>query len=524
MNKTEFKKLIPVSILLALSFPPFPTGIMAPFALAYFLWFLKDKGARESFRLGYWLGLIWGAMTLFWIAASTLTGAILAITINALHYAIVFWIYALLKKRSEKLAIFSLPFIWTAMEYLRLFSDIRFNWMTLAYTQTYYRPFIQIIEISGYLGLSFLLIVITTLIYAAFRWKKSWLWISPATTAAILAVLFIYGQIRIDTIENASYPLIKAGLVQPNVDPYEKWEPQFQKEAFDMLMDASREMLPLKPQIIVWPETATPFYLRSRVESRHAINNFVDSTGIYLLTGTPDYAFNAQDDDYRTYNAAFFFRPGDPVFDYYYKLALVPAAESMPFKNVFPFLRKLNVGGGDFFHGNKFTVFKIDLPARSGRFDNGAFRPDQPAGMQHVKTGLAAVICFDSVFPHVVRGFVKNGADLLTIITNDGWFGLTSGPYQHARYAVFRAIENRVSIIRNANTGISCFIDPTGKVLQKAGLNIRKDMVAYLPVDKKHSFYTKHGEWFGKFTLIVSFLILLFKLISWIWYERKAII
>ena len=135
MNRNELKHIFIISLLLTLSFPPFPFGFLAPFALCYFMWFIQDKTTKDSFRLGYWLGLIWGAFTLFWISASTLPGAIVAIAINAFHYAIVWWIYAHFRKSSKTFALFSLPFIWVGLEYLRLFSDIRFNWLTLAYTK-----------------------------------------------------------------------------------------------------------------------------------------------------------------------------------------------------------------------------------------------------------------------------------------------------------------------------------------------------------------------------------------------------
>ncbi len=515
MNKHELKYIFFVSLLLSISFPPFPLGFLVPFALAIFIGFIIDKSPRDSFRLGYWLGLFWGAMTLFWISASTLVGAVFAITINALHYAVLWWLFAHFRKKSKTFALVSLPFLWTGFEFLRLFTDIRFNWMTLAYTQTYYRPFIQIVEVTGYLGLSFVLVLFSVLIYLAFRMKNRWS-LAPLTGIVLITIsMLFYGHTRIRHFENREYPLIRAGLVQPNVDPFEKWDPEFQKDAFDMLMKASSDMLPLKPQLIVWPETATPFYLRGRVEQQGEIHNFVDSTRTCLLTGTPDYQFEKSDDDYRIYNAAFFFRPGSEAFETYYKMALVPAAESMPFKSALPFLRKLDVGGGDFFPGHKFSVFKFQIPTRMGQYADNNYQTVSLDSLRKSDVNLSAIICYESVFPNIVRNFIARGANLLTIITNDGWFGLTSGPYQHSQYAVLRAVENRVSIIRCANTGISSFIDPTGRVLLKAHLETRKDLVDYLPLNTEHTFYTRHGEWFGKIILLVCSLLILFNLFGW---------
>ncbi len=508
MNRRELKYILLVSLLLALSFPPFPLGFLAPAAFAVFLAYLDDKTPRTSFRLGYLLGLFWGALTLFWIAASTVPGAILAITINALHYAFVWWVYALIRQRNRNLALTVLPFLWVGAEYLRIFTDIRFNWLTLAYTQTYYRPFIQIADRTGFLGISFVVVLIGILLYLAYRHRQAWRWAYLALAAVIVILLLWYGQQRIDKLEQRSYPLIRAGLVQPDVDPYEKWSPSFQSAAFEMLMDASRNMLAQQPQLIVWPETATPFYLRNETEIIGRMNRFLDSSRVWLLTGTPDYRYFPAEKDYHTYNAAFFFRPGKPGFSSYNKMALVPASESMPFKETFPFLRKLNVGGGDFFPGDSFKVFRFEAGLQTGKFYKNGYRPDKQTSRKKIPVGLSAIICYESVFPQFARQFVQNGANLLAIITNDGWFGLTSGPYQHEQYAVYRAIENRTSIIRCANTGISTFITPTGKMLERAGLNTRKNLVEYVPVNAGKSFYTRYGDWVGKWCLIITGMLL----------------
>src|SRR4030042_3140614 len=130
MDRREIKYILCFAVLLTLSYPPFPLGFLAPIALALFIQFISESNPREGFRLGYWLGLIWGSMTLFWIAASTLVGSILAISVNSLHYAFLGWIFCWLRDKSRKLVWFAFPVIWVTSEYLRLFSDLRFNWLT----------------------------------------------------------------------------------------------------------------------------------------------------------------------------------------------------------------------------------------------------------------------------------------------------------------------------------------------------------------------------------------------------------
>ncbi len=521
LDAKELRCILIVSVIFSLSFPPFPFGFLTPIAFFIFLQFMDDKTPRDSFRLGYWLGLIWGAMTLFWIAASTISGAILAIVINAFHYAIVWWIYAHFRKNQRVFALISLPFIWVGMEYLRLFTDIRFNWLTLAHTLTYYRPLIQIVELTGTAGLSFLIIVVSILLYATKLIRRDFRWIPILIIVLIISGLFTYGKIRIHHLENKSYHLIKAALVQPNVDPYQKWNPDFNQEAFEMLMKESRILKSHHPHLIVWPETATPFFLRTRLNALQKIGAFLDSTGIHLLTGTPDYEYDEKKDEFRTYNAAFFFSPKKNCFQKYYKIALVPVAESMPFKKYLPFLRKIEVGGGDFFPGREYSIFQFNLPLFNGRYYQGEYHVEDIDSTKNVIVKLSAIICYESIFSHIVREFVTRGANLLTIITNDGWFGLTSGPYQHAQFAVFRAIENRISIIRCANTGISGFIDPTGRYLDRAGLGIQKNLVTWLPLRNEETFYAQHGELFGKITLLVSFTFIFIKLIILNFFKRS---
>lgn len=504
MDRTETKYIILIAVLLSLSFPPFPLGFLAPLALALFFWFINGRTPREGFRLGYWLGLLWGAMTLFWIAASTLLGAILAITINSLHYAILGWIFCWLNSKNRKLLLLTFPIIWIATEYVRLFSDLRFNWLTLAYTQTYYLPLIQIVEITGYLFISLLILIVSEILFLWINSKKLIQFKFLSLILLPLILLWIYGEIRMKQLDEKNYSLLKAGLVQPNVDPYQKWEPDFQESAFQMLLQDSRELVTHSPDLIVWPETATPFYLRNHFGEMEKIVTFLDSHQVHLLTGTPDYQYSADKTDVYTYNAAFFFRPGDFSFESYYKMALVLGSETMPFKKYFPFLRKIDVGGGDFFPGDQYSLFRFNVPFRRGTFTNNQYTLNYQKEDSTSPVILSAVICYESVFPHIVRRFIHNGANVLTIITNDGWFGTTSGPYQHARYAVYRAIENRVSIIRCANTGISCFIDPVGRVLSRARLNTHKNLIAYVPIANEKTFYSQRGDWLGLAALLIT--------------------
>lgn len=514
MTFRELKFTFLTAALLSLGFPPFPFGFLAPVSIAISLYFFNEMSEREAFRLGYWYGLFWGATGLYWIAASTVAGAILAVLINSFHFAFLWALFIFMRNRSSKLALILFPFLWTGMEYLRNLSEFRFNWLSLPHTQTYYLPFIQFIEWTGPLGLSLLITIFGVLLHVMFINSK---WRIKGTVIILGSVLLlsIYGVGRMQQLEQGTPLLLRAGIVQPNVDPFEKWDPDFQQAAFKMLMDANRELEPAKPQLVVWPETATPFYLRARFSKLSAIKKWVDSAGIALLTGTPDYQYPDGSEEYRTYNAAFFFKPKQFDFEVHYKLTLVPGAEGMPYRKYLPILSKINIWGGDYSAGSRYTVFRFEPLLFKGTFEQGKWRRISEKPVRK-SIGISTAICFESVFHEVVRNFVKAGADVLTIITNDGWFGFTGGPYQHQQIAVLRAIENRVSIIRSANTGISCYILPTGKIINEAPLGTKKNLVADIPVVQQHTWFTKHGDLPGKFSLLVLLAIVLLKLSVWV--------
>ena len=508
MSRKELTFILVISGLLSLSFPPFPLGFLAPVAIVIFLFLLQDKSPGEGFRLGYWIGLIWGGLTLYWIGVSSIVGATLVISLNALQYGLIAWLYVIIKKKNEILALFSFPPIWVALEYLRTISDLRFNWLTLAYTQTYYLTFIQISEITGFLLLSLLIMAIATTTYSLLHYRSKWSVV--LFTAAIITVIMVnlYGFIRLQSLNATQSPLVKASFVQPNVDPYRKWDPKFQDAVFDNLLAQTNILVESRPDVIIWPETATPFYLRTRFKEIQRISKFLDTHQTHLLTGTPDYRYSSDSQDVFTYNAAFFFRPNEMNFEHYYKMALVPGSETIPFKIWIPFLRKLNVGGGDYFPGESAATFNFKIKKILGHQKNQEYQPIAIVDTDSVNVRLSTTICYESVFPHIVRRFVANGANLLSIITNDGWFGITSGPHQHSQYAVYRAIENRVSIIRCANTGISGFIDPAGRFLKQTRLNSHASGTAFLPLGEEITFYTRHGDWLGQLCLLISTIII----------------
>lgn len=501
MARSDLKIALFSAILFTLSFPPFPLGFLAPVALAVLLNHFIRNRPQNVFAVAYIQAVFWGVFTLFWIAVNTLAGATMAILINALHYAFFWWLFVKLYDWRQDLSLAFFPFLWTGLEFLRQFSEFRFNWLNLAYTQTYYVHFIQFVEWTGFLGLSFLVSAFGVLLYAILRYPERRL-----AWSGLLIFLFAlpwgYGIRREKALAQLKPPTVAVGLVQPDVDPYKKWESSFRDSAYVMLAQSTRKLARQGARLVIWPETATPFFLRYEPLFLQKTHQLVDSLGINLLTGTPDIQIGRTENEYKTFNSAFFFVPHRPGFQKYDKMALVPAAESMPYKRFLPFLRKINVGGGDFFPGNKFQVFESSIPLKTGP------QKIESHSKRSKSLKISAVICFESIFPNLVRPFVARGADLLAIITNDAWFGRTSGPYQHAQYAVLRAVENRISIVRCANTGISMIIDYRGKVLLRTRLWRKQDVLFAVPIYHEATFYDNHGEWFGDTVLLIVAAVL----------------
>ena len=241
--------------------------------------------------------------------------------------------------------------------------------------------------------------------------------------------------------------------------------------------------------LIVWPETATPTYLRkNRGRSLDRIYRHLHELNSHLLTGVPDFEFQ-DDEKYMVYNATFLLRPDSKEIESYRKMKLVPFGEYIPLADLFPNLNNLNLGQGLFSAGSKATVFTIPLVV------------DSLANPESLLP-LSSVICFESSFPSIVRQGIRNGSRLLVIVTNDAWYGNNSAPYLHMEIARFRAIENRVPVVRSANTGVSCICDAYGRILAKIPFGEQGWLAAEVAPRRRTTFYTRFGNWFGWLNVI----------------------
>jgi len=456
---------------------------------------LEDKNLKESIRWGFLTGLFMNIGTLYWIVYPTVPGAIAAIIYLPIYFVIYAFLHNFLRQRlGEKCLYWCIPFLWTGVEYLRSLGVLGFPWNSLAYTQGYYLSLIQYVSFTSVYGVSFWVVTINVFIVLILKSCSDFKRILVYFIVLILLFIipWIYGSLVIPDEERGTEENIRVGLIQGNVDPNLKWTDEFFEENWRIYNELTLAAAQLKPQLIIWPETAVPDFLRISNLYLTNIRELLNKINIPLITGAPDYKYQP-DQTYLTFNGVFLLIPNQPGFQIYHKLHLVPFGERVPFTETFPFLKdfleSLEMGQGNFSPGSEVVSFQVPIMTQENEIQSHELRHD------HIKAPV--VICFESLFPELVRKFILKGADMLIIITNDAWFKRSAAPFHHAQMAVFRAIEHRVSIARCANTGVSMFVDPYGRTLQASPTFIKLFLVHDIPLRKKTTYFTRHGNVFS---------------------------
>ncbi len=359
-----------------------------------------------------------------------------------------------------------------------------FPWNPVGNCFAAYPRFIQYAEYTGVWGISLWALIINMLFYLILIKPAAVKRVFGLSVLIILLIIssYIYGANVIPAkIEKEG---IKVALLQGNIGRDIKWAPGKLNVSFDRYIDMTDSLRGSDVKLIVWPETAIPAYLRHHRVYNSIVSRRAERYGIPILTGSPDY-IEVGKDKYIYYNAAFYYKPGKSSPRIYYKLKLVPFSERIPFSGKIKILRDIHLGQADFTPGDSTVLFGVD-----------GYR-------------FGVLICFELVFPDLVRSYLERGADFMITITNDMWFGITSGPYQHLYAGTIRAVENRVGIARCANTGISLFYDPYGRIYDMSKLNERKIIVDKVAFNKKHTFYTKHGDYLAKWSSGIAIILIL---------------
>lgn len=379
----------------------------------------------------------------------------------------------------------ALPIVWVASEKLRGLGELSFPWLWLGYSQWNAAAVLPWAALGGVLAVSLANAASGGLVaHAVVAWRESRrraAALAAAGAVGVVAFGFSGGPLGFAP-EPARAGGTRIAIIQGNVPGEVKWDATKNRDVLGLFLALSREALAARPVLLVWPETATGSYLHRDPVAHDAIRAFVDSTGVPILTGYPDFQYSAVDAMTST-NAAGVFVPGQGMVAQYDKMHLVPFGERLPFQKLFPALGKLDLGQAEFTPGESLVV----LPAAGRR--------------------AAVLICFESIFPEAGRAGRAAGADLLVNITNDEWFGDSGALYQHAAMSVFRAVETGLPLVRSANTGLSFFVDPDGTRREVTGAFTREIRIAEVPPPGRVPLFARAGDLVGAACLALTALL-----------------
>lgn len=483
------------SLLLFSAFPLLTLWPLAFVCLIPLMAAVKELSARKTFMLSWLSGTLFYIGLLHWIVFNPAVegwvkpllylGVVLIGFYLSLYFALSFALAKWLAARTR------MPFwAWLAiciptLDLLRSQGLLGFPWGSLGYALVPWTNGIQMASLTGVYGLTCWAVLVNGLLFGlgSMIWDQraglSETFRKPKTIAMSLGLVLLLvlppwlGSLAVRSVEKLSLcsPRLNTALIQGNIQQGMRWDKEFQRFNFEeykrLTLDASAQ----KVGLVVWPETALPFYLRFQPLYGNQMRQLADQTNSLILTGVPDMAADENQKELY-FNAAFLFAPGRGLLGSYAKSRLVPFGERFPLKDRIPFLKNVNFGEGEWTAGSDTIVFETPEAA------------------------LSCLICFESIFPEISRHQVNKGSKILVNITNDGWFGRSGAAMQHAQMAVLRAVENRRAVARCANSGISMFILPTGKVLQPTPLYKQTVTVESLPLLSVRTFYSRYGDVF----------------------------
>ncbi|UCD56028.1 MAG: apolipoprotein N-acyltransferase [Candidatus Hydrogenedentota bacterium] len=433
-------------IMLAAAFPRASVWPLAYIGLVpLFLW-LQGKNYREAFLGGSLAGLVFYGITFSWFASLTYWAGgvvLLGVGLLVLMFSL-FWGGIAVGKcffdRWMPTGVFAaVPLMWVLMEYVHNHIFTGFGWGSLGYTQWNNLLVAQLASIGSVYAVSFYVVLINVLVCECSRHIRQVKRALPPVAALILlgAGVPVWGKTQMQEPDMTSS--LDVGVIQPNFSLDVKWSSEYSGHMFKVQKRLTELVAAKGAELVVWPESALYGYFVDEIDK---MADIVRSHDIYLLLGSNHYKDTGPglEDEILYYNSAFLIDPKGQVLGRYDKRHLAPFGEYVPMEPLFPFLGKIVPQISDFTSGKENKIFEIE----ENRFP--------------------VLICFENSFPHLVRESARLGAGFLVQLTNDGWFGQTAQPRQDVAIAVFRAIENGATLVRGTNTGISCFIDPWGRI------------------------------------------------------------
>ncbi len=491
-HRTRLALATASAVLCSLSFHPIGCYFLAWIGLVPLLFAIDSMRPADGFRTGIVFGFIFSLCSLFWLVFLQIDINIkilmlFGLVLLFLYFGIWYGTAVLLARLTS---LWLLPFAFAGLDFLRSLGELGFPWLCFGYSQARYPVIMQQASIYGVFGVTFWLVLVNVLVYKTVKMKRLKY---AALLIAVFGLPLLYGGIRMRP--PAGTPVL-VGVVQPNIDPNLKFTRAMRDETFDRLLNISEQCHSIgvtqfssPPDIVFWPETATPVFLHMPGKHQEQVRQLADRLHMAVFTGTPLYDPRTRD----IYNGAVLVESQIGITQYYRKIHLVPFGEHIPFDQYVPLFKKIDVGGGDYAPGSDYTVF------------------------QHQGASFGCLICFESIFTDISRVMVRRGARYLVNITNDGWFGTISGPQQHNDMAIARAVENGVPLVRSANTGISMIVDRYGRIQRELGLFQEGRIVDLIYVTAEQTLYTT----FGDFLPVSCLVIIAVSAIVVIWRRRK---
>jgi len=489
----------------------------------------------RAFALGLIAGAVYFTGTLYWITrVMMMYGGLqlwVAVLVNAAliaYLALYPAIFALVMRRllaaNGRTAMLAAPFVWTATELGRTHLFTGFPWVLLGYSQVTVLPIAQLASLVGVFGVSAL--VASASAALAFAALSATATAAPGSsrtfsvprpyvpfTAAVAMIVAIaaWGSLRLKGSElTRQGDVVRVGLIQGNVEQSEREDPARQPAIFQSYLRMTRQAIGEGAELVLWPESSTPFYFEEDRPGADQVRTLARQAHVPILLGSDQIGWetkNGQRVPAKYYNSAFLVRADGTTAGYYRKMHLVPFGEYVPLKRLFFFAAPLVQAVSDFSPGDSAALLEVRLKA-----DAAGDGTTASGERTHL---MSTAICYEIVYPDLVRQFVVAGSELLSTITNDAWFGKTSAPYQHFAQASMRAIEEGRYLVRSANTGISGVVDPYGRVLVETSLYEPAVVVAEARFLTAATVYSRVGDVFAYASVVLT--------IAWLVVARRRV-
>lgn len=488
-------------VLLALSFPKyghpaFAWVALVPLLLALSGWNgrpgrLSGRPARQAFLLGLLSGTVFFVGTVYWTGTVIATfgevppaiagfGMVVLAAYLAAYSACGAVVIGRVIRAWGAGGLLFAPVVWVAAEYLRgtIFSG--FPWVLLGSSQVTVLPVVQLASLLGVYGVSLLVAAMNGAITFALLSDGARRAVTLGVALAVLVAVGAWGTLRVreGALLREGAP-ITLGLLQGNVAQQDKWKPGEARRIFTTYVAMTRDAVARGAKVIIWPESATPFMFEEEPVGQEQIRDLAKEAGVPLLFGSDQLE---RGPDMRLFNAAFLVNPAGATAAVYRKMHLVPFGEFIPLKRWLYFVSPLVESLSEFSPGDDVVLL--------------------PMGGHLASTA----ICYEVVFPALVRSAVLKGSELLTTITNDAWYGESSAPYQHFALASMRAVEQGRFLARAANTGISGVVDPYGRVVQASNIFEQVGVVQEVRFLTSRTIYSRIGDVAAQACLLLAVL------------------